>query len=261
MISRDKRTALLILANFSGKPHAVKTKVNLARAGFDVARAKCWRLALDCESPGKAEEYSQKQFEARLDGYGVAGFLFARDEAAAARRLKIFSQPYPPMSAEAKAYVKGIEEQRRLREAPVPRKKLYCQINAPAALPIAYEDEMMDDLYDSTHQLGTIDTGDNFTPLGYISAKGFSREKPARADNVAIGKYSAWIALHELLKPGEYRLALKTIHPRCDPFYSFVYLTLSPSPKASDPEAYTLRFANELEDRLNFIRWKVKLIA
>lgn len=260
MISSDKRLALLILTDFSGKQHTVKTTVDFAKAGFDVSRAKCWRLTPDCDKPGPAEEYAQCQFETKLDGYGVAGFLFSCDEGDAARRLEIFAQPYPSLSAEAKAYIQKIEQQRRFRDYPTPRKKLYCQIHAPPAMPIAYEDAMVDDLYDSTHQLGILDSSDNFTPLGHISLKGLSSEQPSRADSVTLGKYSDWMPLHELLKPGEYRLAVKTIHRRCGPFYSFVYATLSPSPNASDPEAFTLRFANELEDQFDRIHWKVNLI-
>ena len=70
-------------------------------------------------------------FSFDLDGCGVAGLLFAPDDAKWAARLAAFAKPYPEPDAFDKAWLDGVAEQKRLREEPPAWKKVWMSVSVP----------------------------------------------------------------------------------------------------------------------------------
>jgi hypothetical protein len=258
MVSKDKKSALLITADFTGRNRKMTTNVDWKLTGFSPEKATCFKLSPTVGSPGKPEEYlSHEKFTATVKGYGVSGWLLTHDVKSAQSLLEEYAKPYPKYDDYDKAYFNDVEIQRRLRERPKASAELYLQIATPTLIN-SYEDSMWWELYKNAVQIGTFDINGKFEQIGWIGRNGFSKTEPKPEDYVWPGHVSDWIDLRKILPKGKHHIGLKSIQ-NGDPFYSFITATLSPSKDASDKKAYLIRFFNELEPDRAYLRFKIEL--
>lgn len=258
MISKDRKSSLLITSNFNARGRMLKTTVDWKLTGFNPEKAKCFKLSPDVETPGEPEEYQgRNKFTATVKGYGVTGWLLTHNAKSAQPLLKEYARPYPEHDASDKAYFNEVETQRRLREEPDASESLYLQIATPTLIN-SYEDSMWWELYKNAVQIGTFDANGKFKPVGWIGKNGFSKTEPKSENYVWPGHISDWVDLGKLLPKGKHHIGLKSIQ-NGDPFYSFITATLSPRKDASDKNAYLIRFFNELEPDRAYLRFKIEL--
>ena len=258
MITCTRKSALLILTNFSEQSHSARTTVDWQQTGFDIANAQAWLCRPVQDSPGTPAVYLDKAvFSTEIEGLGVVGWLLTLEPDIVKDSLTAYSKPYPHLSSADLEHLRLIEDQKHLRNEPCPAENLYLQVQIPA-LNIPYEDSLYWDLYENSLELGIFDANGQFNRIGWICKDGFVKTKPAREHFVWPGQVSAWIPLHELLLPGVHKLGIQSMHQGSS-FYSFITVTLSPEADGGNPGAFTLEFMNEIESDRAFIKWKVYL--
>ena len=257
MITKNKKSALLILTNFSEQTRTVRTTVDWKQTGFDIDNSKVWLCRPEQTSPGVPAVYKDKVFYTEIEGLGVAGWLLTLEPKRVKESLTAYTKPYPKLDAADLEHLKVVEHQKHLRNKPQSAKKLYLQAKVPA-LNTPYEDSLYWDLYENSLELGTFNTGGNFNRIGWICKEGFTKTEPRKEQFVWPGQVSAWVPLHELLPPGAHDLGIRRMH-QGTPFYSFITATLSPGENAENLSAYTLEFMNEIESDRAFLTWKIKL--
>lgn len=267
MISPDGRKALLVLANFSAENKSLQVKVDWVKANFrcngDVSGVA---LQPRVKSPGKAVAAKLEELKLDVEGYGVGGFYFVSDPTEDDKfneRIAAFEKAYPVTGAEGVAWEKNTSEQLRLRKNPPQWKELYLSASVPE-LVYNYEESMVWDLYDNQFELGKYVDGE-FVHVGWIGKNGFQTEPTKRPDFIWPGEESKPTNLRDVLGAGHHKLALRSLHLgdlyyQGVPFYSFMYITLSPSAKTNDPQAYRLEFDNLIEPDRAFMNWEVDLI-
>lgn len=259
MVTRDKKAALLVVANFSEQAREVRTTVDWAQTGFDAASAEARLCRPDQSSPGTPSAYpAAEAFATEIEGFGVAGWLFSADPGRMKEALADYAKPYPAPDAADFEYLQLVEQQKSLRNEPLLTGSLYLQAAVPD-LVVPYEDSMYWDLYENSLEFGTFDDAGNFSRLGWICRQGFADAEPGKKDCIWPGQHSEWIPLHDILPCGEHKLGIRSVHGGT-PFYSFITVTLSPEADGSNPGAYTLRFMNEIESSREFIKWKSRLL-
>ncbi len=257
MITRDRKSALLILTNFSEQARTVRTEVDWAQTGFDVGNSKAWLCRPEQTSPGVPASYKDKVFSTEIEGLGVAGWLLTLEPKLVKESLDSYAKPYPELDAADLEHLKVVEHQKHLRNEPQSAKKLHLQVEV-LTLNTPYEDSLYWDLYENSLELGTFDNERNFTRIGWICKQGFVKTEPSKEQFVWPGQVSAWMPLHELLPPGAHNLGIRSIH-QGTPFYSFITAALSSEANTENPGAYTLEFMNEIESDRAFLTWMIKL--
>ncbi|OGV56533.1 MAG: hypothetical protein A2X49_06550 [Lentisphaerae bacterium GWF2_52_8] len=255
MLSKDSKTALLIVTNFSGKSRDISVEIDWKKTGFKAAGASSWKLSPDTSSPGKAERRNEKAvFSCSLEGFGVSAWLLG-SEASLKNAIRDFEKPYPRQDAYDRSYLEGIEKQRIFRNEPAASRELYMQVYVDN-LAVPYEESMWWDLFDNAFQIGRFDSSGRFVPFGWISKDGFSKTQPEKKDYVWPGVASKWIPLHEILPGAKHEIGIQSLHFG-EPFYSFMEIRISPTASMKDKSAYVLEFKNELEPDRSFMRFKI----
>jgi hypothetical protein len=258
MITRNRKSALLILTNFSEQTLTVRTTVDWEQTGFDIANAQTWLCRPVQATPGLPAAYQyQTAFSAEIESLGVAGWLLTLEPELVKESLAAYTKPYPPLDESDLEYLKAVKHQKHLRHEPLPSGKMYLQVNIPA-LNTPYEDSLYWDLYENTMELGTFDSDGSFNRIGWICKLGFVKTEPAKEHFVWPGQTSAWIPLHEILSDGKHNMGILSMH-QGTPFYSFITVTLSPDENVESQGAYTLKFMNEIESDRAFLTWKIEL--
>ncbi len=258
MITRSKKSALLILTNFSEQPCIVRTAVDWGQTGFDIANAQTWLCRPVQATPGTPTVYHYKTaFSTEIEGLGVVGWLLTLEPEQVKESLATYAKPYPKLDTADLEHLRVVDRQKHLRNEPQPAGKQYLQVQVPA-LSIPYEDSMYWDLYENSLELGTFDAAGNFNRIGWICKGGFVQTEPSKEQFVWPNQVSAWMPLHELLPDGTHNVGIRSMH-QGTPFYSFITATLSPEANAENPGAYTLEFMNEIESDRAFIKWKIYL--
>ena len=253
LATADRRSALLLLANFDGAPREGRVAIDWPRTG--VAPTAGWRLAPGFDAPGDPLPLATVggEFTASLPAHGVAGWLLTSEPEAWRDALAAYAQPYPPQDAHDCAWLEAIGTQRRLRETPPPWPEVWMRV-AVQNLSTPYEESLWWDLFDNAMELGTLDDAGAFRHLRWITRHGLADVQPDRPDYIWPGHASPWIPLRPLAPAGA-RLAVRSIHLG-EPFYSFIDVTLSPT-ASCDSAAYTLTFYNELEPQREVLHWRV----
>ena len=257
MITKNKKSALLILTNFSEQTRTVQTTVDWRQTGFDIDNSKAWLCRPKQTSPGVPAAYKDKVFSTEIEGLGVAGWLLTLEPKLVKESLDSYAKPYPELDAADLEHLKLVEHQKHLRNEPQSAKELYLQVEV-LTLNTPYEDSLYWDLYENSLELGTFDTDGNFNRIGWICKNGFVKTEPQKEQFVWAGQVSTWVPLHELLPSGTHNLGIRRMH-QGTPFYSFITATLSPDANTGNPGAYTLEFMNEIECDRAFITWKINL--
>jgi hypothetical protein len=257
MITRDRKSALLILTNFSGQARTVRTEVDWAQTGFDIGKSKAWLCRPEQTSPGVPAAYKDKVFSTEIEGLGVAGWLLTLEPKLVKESLNSYAKPYPELDAADLEHLKVVEHQKHLRNKPQSAKNLHLLVEV-LTLNTPYEDSLYWDLYENSLELGTFDTDGNFNRIGWICKNGFVKTEPQKEQFVWPGQVSTWVPLHELLPPGTHNMGIRSMH-QGTPFYSFITATLSPEENAGNPSAYTLKFMNEIECDRAFLTCKISL--
>ncbi len=257
MITEDKQSALLILANFSQTAQTANTTVDWKQTGFDNEAAACWKFMPTVKTPGQAVKYDHNVFCAEIEGWGVAAWLLTKKTDNLEKTLAAYAKPYPELDDADLAHLAKIMHQRRLREQPHPAAELYLRVEIPEKHALAHENSLYWDLYDNTFELGVFDNAGAFKPLGWISRQGFVKTEPAKADYIMPGFSSATVALHTILTPGRYRLGIRAVRQgsTCHSFI-MVHLSAGRDFKAAD----TLEFMNEIEPDRAYIKWESIII-
>lgn len=258
MITRNRKSALLILTNFSEQTLTVRTTVDWEQTGFDIANAQTWLCRPVQATPGLPAAYQyQTAFSAEIESLGVAGWLLTLEPELVKESLAAYTKPYPLLDESDLEYLNVVKHQKHLRHEPLPSGKMYLQVNIPA-LNTPYEDSLYWDLYENTMELGTFDSDGSFNRIGWICKLGFVKTEPAKEHFVWPGQTSAWIPLHEILSDGKHNMGILSMH-QGTPFYSFITVTLSPEENVESQGAYTLKFMNEIESDRAFLTWKIEL--
>ncbi len=252
MVSADRRKALLILSNFSGRPRPVDPAVNWALCGFDPAGAECRLLGAGGETVCPAPPAA-----VALDAYGVAAVFWTAPGTDTETMLSEFRRPAHAVGPLGKAYLAAVERQRTLRGAPPAWPRVYLTLSILDRPTMPYEDSLFLDVYFNHLELGELRPDGTFRHVAWIGKSGVL-PAPREEDLLFVGDRSPPVALHELLKPGRYRLAVRSWHGTA-PFYSFVSADLSPTDRPDDPQAYRLEFFNELEPDRSRITWETDL--
>ncbi|MBQ9338463.1 MAG: hypothetical protein IJS14_14325 [Lentisphaeria bacterium] len=256
-LAPEKKCALLILSNFSNRPRRCSVTVRWEKTVFRGLEKNCkvYRLTPDSRSPGKAMPYdSVTDFSLDLPGHAVGGFLLG-EESFLAEAVRDFERPYPAASEEQEAYLREVAVQRKYREMPDrPEEELYMKMVMPEAhVPFI----CVKDFHSLEHRVGTMDGNGKFVQLGYITKRGFTKEKPAPEDWVWAEEESPWISLRELFpEGGRHNVVIRSYGVTiCEGeyFHSLHTLILSPAKDRNSAGARTLVFCNEVEpERENF---------
>lgn len=258
MVSEDARKALLIVSNFNESASSSHLKIDWSQTGFEIEKcSKCLLFSPTLESQEAPIEYDQTKdsFESQLDGLGVAGWLFSIDEYALNDALVEYKKPYIKKDDYCDNYQKKIESQQKARISPPIPNATFLKIEV-ANLATPYEESMWWDLFDNSFQLGIFDSNDEFNPLGWISTKGFTAEKPKKSEYILPGHRSPWIDLSEILPSEGSKIGIRSIHMG-EPFYSFIKATLSTNPEDGG-NSYEIEFYNEIEGDRSFLKFNIK---
>lgn len=252
------KCALLILANFSKEEKNCSISIDWSKvvSGNWDGPFKVWKLTPDEKSPGKAVEYkSFTDFSLCLAGNSVGGFFIGNEEASSSV-IKEFERSYPEISEEQKKHFQLVQKQKELRKAPGSAvEDLYMKMVMPEAhIPFICVKEF----HSLEHRIGFMDENGKFVFLGYITKKGFTREKPSPEDWVWSQEESEWISLREIFpKGGRYTVVIRSfgilIMGKGEYFHSLHELILSPEKHKEGKNTHLLTFLNEVEpQRENF---------
>ncbi len=240
LISADKKRALYVVSNFSGKRMEFDVTPEWSRIDFDLKGKKCYLLAPQIDAPGVEKEYTSERLTVTLDGESCAAFYFDCGDTDFAAFRKAYHVP----AASGKAFLAHQEEQKRLRENPPCWDELYFTASIPEQTAFGYEDSMLLDLYDNDSFLVEMNDDGTFRKL----------EKILRQDGKSLfsGDKSVVIDLKKLLPPGRHHLAVYATH--CgEVFYSFFSAHLA----NGKGDSYDIVFRNELEPDRAFLHFDV----
>ncbi len=258
-IAGNRKLALLILANFNDCTKPVSCMVDWSRTPInsEIETFNCFLLTPDHNAPGiPARSVVTSNFEVMIPGKGVAGFLLVAADENLTSQLAEYCLPYPKPDDIDMAFLNEVQKQQQLRKEPEAVPNIYLRVEIPD-LPIAYEDSIWYDLFDTELLLFYSRLDKTSVPLGWIGLDGLHDRNLPPGKYIQPGLKSEWIALHELLTPGEWELGIKSLH-NGEPFYSFIEVTLSPEPNDTE-SVYKLYFSNQIDDDRALIIWKVKL--
>ena len=239
-ISADGRRALCIAANFAAAERTFDATPDWERAGFDPAGKRCWRLTPDLAGPGTERLWTSPRLTVTLPGCGVAGFFLSDGEP----DFSEYRRPYHVPCASGVEFLRGLAEQRKLREDPPRWERLFLTASIAPQTAFGYEDSMLLDLYDNDSFVV------EFRPDGEVR-----RLAPIlRADGKSLysGDRSVPIDLKRLLPPGRHHLGIQATHLG-EPFYSFFKAELSDGAGRS----YEIVFRNDLEPDRAYLRFDV----
>ena len=237
---------LLTVTNFSDEEREVEAEVAWRKLGIKPGRLS-YALSANEEKTSYEAARAGAPFKARVEGYGVAGWLLARSAAAWAKALRRFARPYPSFPADERKHREWVETIRRLRFQPPVWKGCFLRVSFPNE-PSRYEPSMLYDLYDNVIELRILREGQPPERLGYISRKGLVAGVPERADYIWPGTVSAWIPLHKAVKGAAgsvVRLALAT-RKGAGEYYSFIMAELSPV-AGSHADLYEIRYNSDID--------------
>ncbi|MDD3927892.1 MAG: hypothetical protein PHT33_14675, partial [bacterium] len=250
---------LLIAANFSSDQRETEVCLNWESEGITAPPEDWTVFRLDPEQTVPlAEKYTDdtNNFQARLCGYGLAGWLIMPDATMWQSKIDEFRRSYPVMDQAAKDYLAEVEALRARRFDPQPSLKAYIRVKLHN-FPFAYEDSLWWDLYDCWNELYRVKEDAGKELLGYVSSLGLVRSKPVKEEFIWPGVVTPWIALHEVLSEGTHDLEIRSKHLGED-FYSFIIAEITDDP--GNPERYReLTFANELDEDRARLSFRVKL--
>ena len=246
------------MTNFAAAARKVGLRVNWERAGL--APGRFW-FALDsdgerCQSHPLAPATS---LETRLEGYGVGGWLMARDQSAWLGRLERFARPYPSAPEEA-AYRQALAALKAARFAPPLWEECHLRVSIPN-WPNNYEDSIWFDLFDNRVEL--LDLADPAAPrlLGYVSRGGLLASPPEKADCLLPGDATPWMPLRGVLrgpgKGGVAKLGLATRRGQFE-FYSFVKAEVSPRPELCE-DTREILFNNDIDLDWSLLTFDIRL--
>ncbi len=245
MVAEQERLALLVVSNFASEPGSAQ--LGHIAWPFQLAGRQLYLLG------ERAEALTGLPQEITLSGYGVAGVLFAGQEADVAQLLAAYSRPAAGRYRLGEAYLAEIEQQRRWRETPPQWRETWLTVSVPPVPAATYEDSLLVDLYYNTILLEEIMPDGTMREVTWIDRRGaVATSDPAQ--RLDAGDTAPAINLATLLGAGRHRLALRSFHYD-EPFYSFCYATLAPDAIATGPEALRIAFHSELEpdrSRLTF---------
>lgn len=250
MINRQHNKALLVICNFNQENNIFNVKINWQKTGF--VPPDGYLLTPDMQTPGKPAKYTEEPIQ--LAGYGVAGILFSADGVPAE-----YETPYHQVGKAGQKWLAQIQEQKKLRDNPPAWSEIYLMAGIPTNKPsLPYEESLIYDIFDNQLELGFFDTENMFHSLGWIGKERFITDgKQEKEDQLWRGENSIPIPLHHHLKPGLYRLAVRTWHGD-EPFYSFIEVTLAPTPDMKN--GYKLKFYSDIEPDRAYLNWKSLLI-
>lgn len=257
MVSDDEKRCLLIVTNFSNQTKNFHFSISdKLRACM---RNKKWKLlTFDSKHIPQETELSERdECTIELAGYGVAGILAADSMVALDGMLTEYRKNYHQPGLQGQTWIQTVERQKSLRHTPPKWRNVYLTVTMPCYQPLSFEDSMIIDLYDVKIQLGEILPDGKFRKLGYIGKHGLSPVDIPQEEQLFPGDSAQAIALHELLPPGHYRLALYSEHLGM-PFYSFIEATLASD--KSEKNAYTVEFRNELELDRAYLTWETLIV-
>lgn len=270
MADKASKAHLLILSNFSEDARKATAKLALPCA----ANATAYLLHAGADGARAESVKDFDSLEVMLEGHGVAGLLVVENPADWQAKLAAFTRPYPAKTAFDEAWLAEIAHQKKLREEPPKWDKVWISISVPN-LSTPYEESLWWDLYATHVALCERDAATGaYRELGWLSpASGKLLAKrpyvnpeipPTFKCNddgiVWPGHATPWVALHDVLGPGEHDLATRSIIAALGiSFYSWIKVTLSPEPRENADGAYTLTFFNDLEPDREFIRWKTRI--
>ena len=243
MVSADGRRALLVLSDFGGRG---EVSVDWSKTGFDPAGKRCFRLAPDEASPGRAQEAGK--LTAEFAAYPAEAYYFAPDDAGIAE----FEADYPDCGQSGRAFLAEIEQQRQWRK-PAPTRKAELRLYLDDHLCTALEDSMVVDLFDEEVKLGVV-TKEGFRPLGIITPDGLTPPDADGGPRIQSGATTPPVDLAALLGPGKHHVAVKSYY-HGGPFYNFVTARLT-----TDAGEYALEFRNQLEPDRSELNFELTLI-
>ena len=255
-IDPAKKCALLLLSNFGNQKRQVSASIQWSETVFQPESGSAvYKLCPGQASPGKAEKYSSAvDFCLELPENGVGGFLIG-ENSVTAELIREFEKPYPAPSEELQAHLRKVEEQKQLRApSPEPVPELYMKLVMPEThVPFICGDSF----HSLEHRIGFLDPEKGFVQLGYITKKGFSREKPTETEWIWAEEQSPWISCRELFPAGGVcTVIVRSFGIRIgkgDYFHSLHEMVVSPEMDEQAPGAYRLTYFNEVEpERENF---------
>ena len=152
-----------------------------------------------------------------------------------------------------RAHFRLVEEQKNFREpSPQPVPELYMKLvmpktHVPFICGVAF--------HSLEHRIGFLDPDKGFVQLGYVSKKGFVRQKPTEAEWIWAEEQSPWISLRELFPDGGiYTVVVRSYSVSVGTYFHSLHETiLSPVMDEHAPGARRLTYLNEVEpERENF---------
>ncbi|MDO9541937.1 MAG: hypothetical protein Q7J98_06400 [Kiritimatiellia bacterium] len=237
---------LLTATNFSDQERDLKVDVAWRKLGLKPGRL-CYALHVNEETTSFETVKPGTSFKARVEGYGLAGWLLARSSTAWAKALRNFVRPYPSFPADERKHRQMIDTLCRLRFQPPAWKEWFLRVSLPNE-PSRYEPSLLYDLFENVIELQVLREGQPPKRLGYISRKGLVSEVPQRADYIWPGTATPWLPLHTVAKAASgnvVRLALAT-RKGAGEFYSFIMAELSPVP-GPHAHLYEVRYNNDID--------------
>jgi|GEM_PF-814203 len=251
MVNKDQSMALLVLSNFS----------ETARDSSDCTIA--WPFPINGMAvrllDGSERHPSTAPITLSLPGYGVAGVLFTAPAVDITSRLSSYRLLPSSIGALGQAYLSEVAEQKRLRELPSDWLQAWLVVSVPLGALATYEDSLTLDLYNNTLELVEIVEEGKLRHVTWIDRRG-AVDASEPSEQLFAGDTAQAIDLNALLSPGTHRLAIRSCH-HGEPFYSFCYATLSPSPDVDNPRARRLAFMNEVETDRSCLTFTVHLSA
>lgn len=249
MVSKDRRLALLVIANFSDTPReSVDCRIAWP---FDCSGMEI-RLLDNAE-----RRLSAPPETVSLPAYGVAGLVFMAPGEDAEARLSEWRRAPSTLGPRGEAYLAEVAEQRNLREAPADWPRVWLTVSVPPSPNAAYEESLILDLYNNAIELTEVSENGEMRHVVWIDRRG-AVDSAAAATQIFAGQSSPPIDLGAWLTPGFHRLALRSLHLG-EPFYSFCHAVLSPSEDPQHPQARKLAFLNEVESDRSSLTFKVRL--
>jgi hypothetical protein len=172
-------------------------------------------------------------------------------------KLKDYEQAYPLPSPEVKAHLSLVEKQRKLRIAPsVPFDEfIKVEISKPAPTFMCGKTR-----YSIIHEIGVLDENGNFSFKGYISKKGFQKNKPSAEEWIWAADSSPWVSLREIFpEGGKIKVGIKSFSViKSAYFYSQIEAFIS-SEKERNAQTRHILFMNEIEAHRELLQFEINL--
>jgi len=257
MVSGDGKSALVIVANFSGNEQAASLKLNWNNTIFTLGdKIKISKFIPSSDAPPPPEPYDKTDvFASPVKAYACVGWLLCNDADDFGKRVSEYLKPYPATDEDEQLYLERIRAQKDARNITISSGNLFIKVRIPN-LPLPYDESMWWDLFNNHLQLGKFTEDKQFTPLKWITEDGLADERPVDKNMIWPGHESVWIDISQFAEGGLNRFAVATWHMN-DPFYSFVEVLISEKQIPDVSSASVLKFQNELEPDRAFLCWNV----